>query len=201
MEEKILIKSKADLKSKIIMISTVALSLFFGIVLLASIVGAESISHTSLYKSYFVIGHCLLLIGIVLVIMLVVYSKCELQITEKNVRGKTAFGKEVILPLYMVSSYSTRKFLSVIAVSTSSGVTKFWLIGNYREIGNVLSKKINERQDNTVRTPTVNTPMNPVNQVNQNNNLDDLKKLKELLDAGIISQEEFDAKKKQLLGL
>lgn len=32
-------------------------------------------------------------------------------------------------------------------------------------------------------------------------NLDDLKKLKELLDAGIITQEEFEAKKKQILGL
>ena len=30
---------------------------------------------------------------------------------------------------------------------------------------------------------------------------DEIKKFKELLDAGIISQEEFDAKKKQLLGL
>ena len=31
--------------------------------------------------------------------------------------------------------------------------------------------------------------------------LNEIKKLKELLDMGIISQEEFDAKKKQLLGL
>ena len=30
---------------------------------------------------------------------------------------------------------------------------------------------------------------------------DELKKLKELLDMGIVTQEEFDAKKKQLLGL
>ena len=30
---------------------------------------------------------------------------------------------------------------------------------------------------------------------------DELKKYKELLDMGIITQEEFDAKKKQLLGL
>ena len=30
---------------------------------------------------------------------------------------------------------------------------------------------------------------------------DELKKYKELLDSGIISQEEFDVKKKQLLGL
>lgn len=31
--------------------------------------------------------------------------------------------------------------------------------------------------------------------------IDELKKLKELLECGIITQEEFDAKKKQLLGL
>ena len=30
---------------------------------------------------------------------------------------------------------------------------------------------------------------------------DELKKYKELLDGGVITQEEFDAKKKQLLGL
>ena len=32
-------------------------------------------------------------------------------------------------------------------------------------------------------------------------NADELKKYKELLGAGVITQEEFDAKKKQLLGL
>lgn len=42
---------------------------------------------------------------------------------------------------------------------------------------------------------------NITNTTNQNSNLDELKKLKELLDAGIITQEEFDAKKKQILGL
>ena len=37
--------------------------------------------------------------------------------------------------------------------------------------------------------------------VQQNNSADELKKFKELLDMGAITQEEFDAKKKQLLGL
>lgn len=32
-------------------------------------------------------------------------------------------------------------------------------------------------------------------------NADELKKFKELLDLGVITQDEFDAKKKQLLGL
>ena len=35
----------------------------------------------------------------------------------------------------------------------------------------------------------------------QSTSADELKKYKELLDTGVISQEEFDAKKKQLLGL
>ena len=35
----------------------------------------------------------------------------------------------------------------------------------------------------------------------ENQHIEELKKFKELLDAGIITQEEFDAKKKQLLGL
>lgn len=35
----------------------------------------------------------------------------------------------------------------------------------------------------------------------QSSSADELKKYKELLDSGVISQEEFDAKKKQLLGL
>ncbi|MBQ7378808.1 MAG: SHOCT domain-containing protein [Clostridia bacterium] len=37
--------------------------------------------------------------------------------------------------------------------------------------------------------------------IQSTSNADELKKYKELLDSGIISQEEFDAKKKQLLGL
>ena len=42
---------------------------------------------------------------------------------------------------------------------------------------------------------------NVVNVAAPQSNADELKKYKELLDAGVITQEEFDAKKKQLLGL
>lgn len=44
-----------------------------------------------------------------------------------------------------------------------------------------------------------NAPMGGV--VQQTSDADELKKFKELLDMGVITQEEFDAKKKQLLGL
>ncbi len=39
------------------------------------------------------------------------------------------------------------------------------------------------------------------NVVNQVSAADELKKFKELLDMGVITQEEFEAKKKQLLGI
>ena len=141
----------------------------------------------------FLCGLVCLVIGVISAIIYFANKECELCITENNVKGKTHFGKEVVLPLHMVSAYSTRKFLSTVAVSTASGITKFPLIKNYIEIGEVLAKKINERQANTqtVVTPTVST----------SNNMDDILKLKSLLDSGIITQEEFDAKKKQLLGL
>ena len=146
----------------------------------------------------FIIGCVSLLASIVLgIILLIVYlnSKCELVVTEQNVKGRTLLGKEVVLPLHMVSAYSTRKFLSTIVVVTSSGITRFGFIENYKEIGDVLEKKINEIQANTSNASTIasTTP--------KGDSLDDLKKLKELLDAGVITQEEFDAKKKQLLGL
>ena len=147
--------------------------------------------HTGLFI-LFVLG-CLALLGaIILGIIYLVNRKCELQVTENNVKGKTLFGKEVVLPLYMVSAYSTRKFLSVVSVATASGITKFSLIENYKEIGEVLAQQINQRQRNTETYSKKST---------ESNSMDDLLKLKSLLDSGIITQEEFDAKKKSLLGL
>ena len=45
------------------------------------------------------------------------------------------------------------------------------------------------------------TKNNPAPAAPAGSNMDELKQLKELLDTGVISQEEFDTKKKQLLGL
>ena len=45
------------------------------------------------------------------------------------------------------------------------------------------------------------TQQKVVNNIQETTNADELKKYKDLLDSGAISQEEFDAKKKELLGL
>ena len=104
----------------------------------------------------FFVGTISLLIAITIVALYLTNHIRELEVTESSVKGKTIFGKKVVLPLHMVSAYSTRKFLSVIAVHTPSGVTRFSFIKNYREVGKVLSIKINERRDNTAKTSISN---------------------------------------------
>lgn len=59
------------------------------------------------------------------------------------------------------------------------------------EVANYVKKRIDEIKTQGDR-PTV---------VQSTSSADELKKFKELLDMGVITQEEFDAKKKQLLGL
>ena len=71
------------------------------------------------------------------------------------------------------------------------------LLGNWSaERRNLLANKLAELVDQ--HQVKIDMPSTPVSSVSS---ADELKKYKELLDAGIISQEEFDAKKKQLLGL
>ena len=133
------------------------------------------------------------IVGLITLITYLIIRKCELYVTKDSVIGRAHFGHEVNLPLYMISSFSTTKFMSGISISTPSGVTRFSLISNYREIGNVLSQQISERQRNTSYAAVAPAP--------QQNSMDDLLKLKNYLDQGIITQEEFEAKKRQMLGL
>ncbi len=75
--------------------------------------------------------------------------------------------------------------------------------------GNGINYKINrltnadELKNYLMNMIEKNKSENPVASSNDNHlsNADELKKYKDLLDSGVITQEEFDAKKKQLLGL
>lgn len=60
--------------------------------------------------------------------------------------------------------------------------------------------KINDYIQEKINNPT-QTQNTTTTQSQDNNAIEQIKQLKQLLDEGIITQEEFDAKKKQLLGL
>lgn len=131
----------------------------------------------------------------VVIIMFILYislRKMEIVISDKRAYGKTSFGKRVDLPLDSISAVGTSGKKSI-AISTASGKIDFKCIKNRDEIHKVLSDLLIERQNKPASTE--NTKENSLS------NADELKKYKELLDSGVITQEEFDAKKKQLLGL
>ena len=101
-------------------------------------------SYTAFFV-FFVIGSTCLLLSIIFAIIYFLRSR-EIQVTENFVIGKGIFGKEVVLPLHMVSAYSTRKLFSTITVSTPSGVIRVSFVQNYKEIGEVLATKIKENK-------------------------------------------------------
>ena len=146
-------------------------------------------------STWFILHWLFLFLASILFFIYFSLSRCSITVTNKNISGRTFLGKKVVLPVHMVSAYSTSKIFSSVAISTSSGFIHFPCIGNYSEIANVLQQLLNERQQKT------ETQKDIISEQNNSKKLDDLIKLKNLLDAGIITQEEFDIKKKEILGL
>lgn len=116
---------------------------------------------------------------------------CSLTITNRRVVGKASFGKAVDLPLNQISAIGLG-FFDRISIGTSSGRIHFWLLENRQEIHALLSDLIGKIQGEA---------SSPQTAPQASSSADEIKKFKELLDSGVITQEEFDAKKKQLLGL
>ena len=141
----------------------------------------------SLYV-WFYIGAVLFAgLGVLLMFLL----KPALTVTDKRVYGKIGTLKKVDLPINQISAIGSGIFKSI-TVSTSSGSIHFWGITNRDDVLNEVSQLLAENQSSSNIQTTI---------VESSSNADELKKYKELLDQGIITQEEFDAKKKQLLGL
>ena len=118
----------------------------------------------------------------------------ELTLTNKKITiYNPIFKSTVELPIDSISAISkTSIFTEGIAVATSSGRITCFYIDNRDKVYEELNDLINKRQS---------TPSNMTVVKQDISNADELKKYKDLLDSGIITQEEFDAKKKQLLGL
>lgn len=142
---------------------------------------------------YFSLGIILSLVAGLLISMLFfrIQSYIEIVVTNKRVYGKTCFGRRVDLPLDSISTVGTSWFKGI-AVATSSGKISFILLKNAKSIHKEITALLIDRQNKKVQEKPV---------ISSASNADELKKYKELLDSGIITQEEFDKKKKQLLGL
>ena len=123
-------------------------------------------------------------------VLIFALSSCEMVITDKRVYGKAAFGQSVDLPLDKISATASG-ILKSISVSTASGRIAFWLLENQSELHSSITTLLLERQQKK----------DSVSSIASISVADELQKFKELLDKGIITQEEFDTKKKELLGI
>lgn len=127
------------------------------------------------------------------VLFLFFVKRSEITVTNKRVYGKAAFGKQVDIPIDSITAVGTGLFSSI-KVASSSGRIGFFQIENRDSIHSAISNLISQRQNGTKSVTTINQEI-------PQSNADELQKFKNLLDSGVITQEEFDAKKKDLLGL
>ena len=137
----------------------------------------------------------LLIVWGILLIFYLYVRKMELTVTDRRVYGKTVFGRQVDLPIDSISAVGLGIFRQI-AVASSSGKIRFLFVDNRNEIHKVITGLLIERQQQKAGSSAKQSTPTP-----QTGNADELKKYKELFDSGVITQEEFDAKKKQLLGL
>ena len=136
-------------------------------------------------------GGIFILCAIALMALMKVQEKVSLTVTPSRVYGRTLFS-EVSLPMDSITMTNKNGIRNLRIESPSENVV--FSFGNKQardEVYDAINRQIAERQNNK----------GSVTVVNNASNADELKKYKDLLDAGIITQEEFDAKKRQLLGL
>lgn len=150
----------------------------------------EKFSHRSKWYLYSIPAYFMLLLSPLTYFWLRSY---RLTVTDKRIFGNAAFGKRVDLPMDSVSAISIIRIFKGISVSTASGKISFYVIKNANEIYGTISDLIVNRQNKDSKPEAVIK--------HETSNADEIKKFKDLLDSGVITQEEFDAKKKQLLGL
>lgn len=184
MDEKIIIKGNNDYAKKLKKTTTSMVAISAAIFVLLML-----FFNSNKYTILAVLDICFLVFSVCLFIFAIAIQKVEITVSDKRVYGITTFGKRVDLPFDSISAVGISAF-NGIAIGTSSGRIVFKGIGNRDEIHKAISDLLISRQNRKA----------PVQTSNQSN-ADEMKKYKELLDSGVISQEEFDAKKKQLLGL
>lgn len=127
-------------------------------------------------------------------------SSVLIVVTNKRIlleNKKIFFGSQnTEIPLEMVNDISYNSGLVMAKVSITSG-TKEHKVSQ-------ITKKVVAQLVDTIRQQTElakNRNNQPQSQPQAPNTVEQLKGLKELLDSGILTQEEFDAKKKQILGI
>ena len=138
----------------------------------------------------------LIMLGVVALIVGIIMKsnteKCEITVTNEAISGKLPHGKEVHIPLNQITAINRSSFNGV-SITSIGNVSNFHCIENREEVMKAISYLLANPQQSSAQ-PTQSASTN-------GSEAEQLKRLKDLLDSGGLTQEEFDAKKKQILGL
>lgn len=128
-------------------------------------------------------------LGILLLIKGCSLGNQKIEVTKDNIKltYKKLGKKSAVLPLNTISGVEYLAKTKGLNIFSGSQQIRFEAITNAEEVAKVVSGLIAKNSNNT-SAPS-------------GNSADELLKYKKLLDSGVISQEEFDAKKKQLLDI
>lgn len=188
MEEKVLIKS---IKRNEVFVTILSFVIsFFGMFsILCCLFMAMDEDAIEDLLGVIIIGSIVAGVAVAFVIYRVLKSS-SLTVTDKRIYGVKGFGERVDLPIDSISSVSISNASKGVKVSTSSGFISFVWLENFNEIYDVINKVLIERQQHKEVNITSNIPLD---------NTEMLRKYKKLVDDGLISQEEYENKKKELL--
>ena len=149
----------------------------------------------------------IVLVIIPLVILLIeknIAKCCKLELTEGHIEGrlKTTFGKKNLqMPIDHVDSVMTSSGLwdklrggETLLISSNSGLIKFHYVQNAEEFAAAAMKRIGEVK----KTAPAADPA-PAQNVSGSDAMEKINSLKQMLDSGLITQEDFDKKKADIL--
>lgn len=183
MNEKELIRSEKAVP--IIPIIILCLGVFLLILAFTGALGSDRFHNYS--PEWVLISAIIIAFGVV---SLIIFGNCSLVVTDKRVYGNALF-KRVDIPIDSISAVAIVGIINGISVASSSGYIRFAYIKNSITVHQEISKLILNRQDKPAARQT--------NIINQSSDADEILKFKKLLDDGVITQEEFDDKKRKLL--
>ena len=120
----------------------------------------------------------------------------------------SARNNEITLTNYKITGTYNRRLSLNIPIDSVSSVSKgamgslcITCAGNKYNISYVSNRDVFCSKLNELLNTRTQQALKGVHTTNQQSNYDEIVKLKQLLDNEVITQEEFDAKKKQLLGI
>lgn len=153
-----------------------------------------------------VFGYLIIISVIILIAGVVIKKKaenCEIVVTDNEILGTLPQGKNVNIPLDQITEIK-KCTPNGVSIASIGRVNNFYCMTNYEEIINEIAKLLANMKNNIVQTSEVQQDEQPtfINQTaGTNSEIEQLKDLKVLLDMELITQDEFELKKKEILGL